>query len=67
MCGLTTVVKEVKGSAPGWLEANEMCVWGCQSLVAILRAKGRFSSLLIVVTVSRPPVTAREPFYGRCQ
>ena len=35
---------------------------GCQSFVAILRAKGKERSLLTVGMMSRPLDTAREPF-----
>ena len=40
--GLAIVVSDSKGTLDGavWFEAKEMCVFGCQSLVAILVAKG---------------------------
>jgi hypothetical protein len=40
-----------------------MWFWGCQSFVAILRAKGSEMSLLMVGITSLPFVTARLPFY----
>jgi hypothetical protein len=48
----------------GWLEAKETWSKGCQSLVAILRAKGREMRWLIVGRMARPLGTAREPFCG---
>lgn len=60
--GLVMVVNEVKGSVPGWLVENEMCVAGCQSFVAILRVNGRVRRVLIVGIMVRPWGTARLPF-----
>ena len=50
-----------KGDLLGWFAAKEMWVGGCQSLVAILRAKGRVSRLFMVGMMVRPLGTAREP------
>lgn len=57
-----TVVVSMKGFLGGWLDANEMWSGGCQSLVAILRTKGRVRRVLIVGIMERPFGTAREPF-----
>ena len=46
----------------GWLDAKEMWLGGCQSLVAILRAKGQERRVLTVGRIARPLGTAREPF-----
>lgn len=42
LSGLAIVVSDSKGMLDGavWFEAKEMCDCGCQSLVAILIAKG---------------------------
>jgi hypothetical protein len=44
------------------LDAKEIWSVGCQSLVAILMAKGRSRSLFTVGMISRPFATANEPF-----
>lgn len=62
--GLVIVVKSTNGCLLGWLEANEMWSAGCQSFVAILRAKGRVKRVLIMGIVERPSGTARLPFWG---
>jgi len=49
------------GGAEGWFDAKEMCEEGCQSLVAILSAKGRPKSVLIGAITSRPEGTGRAP------
>jgi hypothetical protein len=60
-----TVAKDVKGGGElGWLGAKEMWFAGCQSLVQILRAKGRVRRWLTVGIMARPLGTAREPFCG---
>lgn len=59
------VVVDVKGTAEGWEDAKEMCAGGCQSLVAILRVKGRARRWLIVGRMERASAMAREPFCGR--
>jgi hypothetical protein len=60
--GLTIVVVSVYGALPGWFDAKEMWSTGCQSFVAILVTNGRSRSLLTVGMISRPLVTAKEPF-----
>lgn len=57
------MVKEVKGWAPSWFVAKETWSGGCQSLVAIFRAKGRERRWLTGGIMERPPGTAREPCY----
>lgn len=58
------VVVETKGDVPGCVEAKEVWLWGCQSLVAILRGKGRVRRWLIVGIMARALGTARVPFWG---
>ena len=66
LAGLVRGVLCLKGSlwGPGWLLANDTCEDGCQSRVATLSAKGSERRWLMPVARSRPPSTAREPFYG---
>lgn len=66
--GLTTVAVSANGRLPGWLAAKEMWSGGCQSRVATRVARaGRARRALMVGTMSRPPGTAREPFWEESQ
>lgn len=61
--GWVIVWYDCRGTAPGWLSAKEMWFGGCQSRVAILRAKGRVRRVFMTGAMARPWGTAREPFW----
>lgn len=63
LSGLVTTHVSTKGRLPGWLEAKEMWVGGCQSLVPMRRMKvGRARRVLMRGMMVRPWGTGRVPF-----